>query len=62
MSAGDNSIDKVQAGRIGDALLAAPAAEQMARRESIERQREMKPRSRAAMMWVAVAAMIGLQS
>ena len=62
MAASDVTIDKSQADRISAALLAAPAAEQLATRERIERQREMKPRGRAAMLWVAITALIGFKS
>jgi hypothetical protein len=62
MVAREEKIDKDQADRIAAALLAAPVAEQQATRESIERQREVKPRSRAAMVWVAIAALIGFKS
>ncbi len=62
MDAREEKMDKDQAERIGAALLAAPVAEQQAKRESIERQREVKPRSRAAMVWVAIAALIGFKS
>ncbi|MBC8024744.1 MAG: hypothetical protein H7Y89_02020 [Steroidobacteraceae bacterium] len=62
MAASVEKIDQEQADRIGAALLAAPVAEQKAVRESIERQRERKPRGRAAMLWVAIAALIGFRS